>query len=61
VVRADRPGEQPLTVGTRFDEDPQFTAEGADPYWLYYTTSPHGKEGDMGNWRLHAITFVRSQ
>ena len=60
IVRADRPGEQPLTVGARFDEDPQFDEKGPDYYWLYYATSPNGKEGDEGDWRLNAVTFAPS-
>jgi Tol biopolymer transport system component len=56
IVRADRPGEQPLTVGARFDEDPQFIGEGR----LLYVTSPNGKEGDEGDWWLHTMTFAPS-
>jgi Tol biopolymer transport system component len=68
MVPADRPGEQPLTVGTRFDEDPWFSNEresnlkrSSNFYRLLYVTSPNGKEGDEGDWWLRTMTFVRGQ
>lgn len=57
VVKSDRPGEQPLTAGRRFDEDPQFEGDGETHYCVYYCSSPNGEDGDAGEWHQHAVRF----